>query len=293
MRLNGEVHAVIGAGDGIGRQTAHAFSSAGATVLCIDIDAARAAEVARETHGIGAWCDITREGDIDRVLTAAAGDAGPIAGVTNIVGMTRWKPLTESTHEDWLWQNEIVAGQALRTVRAGTPFLRRAGDGCLTFVASVSAFTGTPTVRRWAACTSGTSRCLAPAAATAIATTCAGISSTTCRSSRGRAIPAESARLRHVEARAEPDAWRAYQRAVHAETLPEVRGLPGVSGGVGVRDHPDAPGDLHPGQAPGDGLPPRRRAGGTWGSGSPSRCDARGLRRPGPLLAAPFEAMTT
>lgn len=144
MRLDGEVHAVIGAGDGIGRQTAHAFSSAGATVLCIDIDAARAAEVARETHGIGARCDITREGDIDRVLTAAERDAGPIAGVTNIVGMTRWKPLTESTHEDWLWQNEIVAGQALRTVRAGTPFLRRAGGGCLTFVASVSAFTSAP-----------------------------------------------------------------------------------------------------------------------------------------------------
>lgn len=35
---------------------------------------------------------------------------GPISGVTNIVGLTRWKPLADSSDADWKWQNEIVAG---------------------------------------------------------------------------------------------------------------------------------------------------------------------------------------
>lgn len=144
LRLGPEVHAVIGAGDGIGRETARALSAAGATVLCVDIDPAWADRVAGETGGLAARCDVTREGELDRVLADAERDAGPIAGVTNIVGMTLWKRLEESTEEDWLWQNEIVAGQALRTLRVATPFLRRAGGGCMSFVASVSAFTSAP-----------------------------------------------------------------------------------------------------------------------------------------------------
>jgi NAD(P)-dependent dehydrogenase (short-subunit alcohol dehydrogenase family) len=144
LRLDGQVHVVVGAGQGIGRETAHALGSAGATVLCTDIDSDRAHEVAAEIDGIPAICDVLREGEIDTVFANAERDFGAINGVTNIVGVTYWKPLAGTTEEDWLRQNAIIAGQALRTLRVSVPFLTRAGGGSVTFVASVSAFTSAP-----------------------------------------------------------------------------------------------------------------------------------------------------
>jgi NAD(P)-dependent dehydrogenase (short-subunit alcohol dehydrogenase family) len=144
LRLDGQVHVVVGAGQGIGRQAAGAFASAGAAVVCVDVDAALAARAAEETGGRAAVCDITAEGGIDRVLADAERALGPIAGVADIVGMVRWKPLEASGDNDWTWQDAAVARQALRTLRAAVPFLRRAGGGSLTFVASVSALTSAP-----------------------------------------------------------------------------------------------------------------------------------------------------
>lgn len=144
LRLDNQVQVVVGAGQGIGREAAHAFASAGARVFCVDVDSSRAAAVAEETGGIAAECDVTVDGEIDRVLLDGERSLGLINGVTNIVGMTRWKSLADSTDEDWEWQDSIIARQAHRTLRASVPFLRRAGGGSLTFVASVSAFTSAP-----------------------------------------------------------------------------------------------------------------------------------------------------
>jgi NAD(P)-dependent dehydrogenase (short-subunit alcohol dehydrogenase family) len=144
MRLDGRVHVVVGAGQGMGRQAAHALAGAGAHVVCVDVDAERAASVAAEVRGTPARCDITVDGEIDAVLAEAERADGQVSGVTNVVGLTRWTRLEDASGEDWAWQSEIVAGQALRTLRAAVPFLRRAGGGTLTYVASVSAFTSAP-----------------------------------------------------------------------------------------------------------------------------------------------------
>lgn len=144
LRLDGQVHVVVGAGHGMGRQTAYALASVGATVVCVDVDPATAAKVAAETSGTPATCDVTVAGEIDRVLLAAERDIGRIRGVVDIVGMVRWRNLADATDDDWEWQDAIVARQAHRTLRAAVPILRRAGGGSLTFVASVSAFTSAP-----------------------------------------------------------------------------------------------------------------------------------------------------
>lgn len=144
LSLSGEAHVVVGAGMGIGHETARALASAGATVACVDIDGDRAAEVAGEVDGLAVICDVTVEGELDKALANSERELGPISGVSDIVGLTLWRPLVETTDDDWQEQNATVAGQALRTLRASAPLLRRAGGGAITFVASVSAFTSAP-----------------------------------------------------------------------------------------------------------------------------------------------------
>ncbi len=51
--LVGRVALVTGAGGGIGRTSAEVLSAAGATVVCADIDAERAADTARTILGGG------------------------------------------------------------------------------------------------------------------------------------------------------------------------------------------------------------------------------------------------
>ena len=53
LRLDGRNYVVVGAGQGMGRQTCHALTQAGAArIVCVDIDEARAADIAHEI-GIG------------------------------------------------------------------------------------------------------------------------------------------------------------------------------------------------------------------------------------------------
>src|SRR5690606_10261340 len=68
LRLDGRLFIVAGAGQGIGRQTAHALSSLGARVLCVDRDAALAEAVAAEVGGIAHVADITDRRAVEGVL---------------------------------------------------------------------------------------------------------------------------------------------------------------------------------------------------------------------------------
>ncbi|HEY2562725.1 MAG TPA: SDR family NAD(P)-dependent oxidoreductase, partial [Acidimicrobiales bacterium] len=51
LRLDGRNFVVLGAGQGIGRQTAHALASQGAHVVCVDLDERLAGEIAAEVGG--------------------------------------------------------------------------------------------------------------------------------------------------------------------------------------------------------------------------------------------------
>ncbi|MES2169163.1 MAG: SDR family NAD(P)-dependent oxidoreductase, partial [Actinomycetota bacterium] len=48
LRLDGKAAIVVGAGQGMGRQIAHALSSAGARVMCVDLDEQLVTQVAKE-----------------------------------------------------------------------------------------------------------------------------------------------------------------------------------------------------------------------------------------------------
>ncbi|MER5931521.1 SDR family oxidoreductase [Streptomyces sp. NPDC002054] len=149
-RLDGRGFVLLGAGNGIGRQTAHALAAAGARVLCVDVDEERARAVATEVAGIPFPADVTVRESVRELFARApellggAGGAGGVGGVVDIVGMARYAGLAELDDAGWDWHFDLVLRHAWLAVQYGGAALAAAGGGPLVFVASVSGLTAAP-----------------------------------------------------------------------------------------------------------------------------------------------------
>ncbi|WP_327357521.1 SDR family NAD(P)-dependent oxidoreductase [Streptomyces sp. NBC_01304] len=143
-RLDGRGFVLLGAGNGIGRQTAHALTAAGARVLCVDVDKERAEAVATETGSLAYVTDVTRRESVRSLFADAARELGAVNGVVDIVGMARYAGLSELDDEAWHWHFDIVLRHAWLAVQYGAEAVAASGGGPLAFVASVSGLTGAP-----------------------------------------------------------------------------------------------------------------------------------------------------
>jgi NAD(P)-dependent dehydrogenase (short-subunit alcohol dehydrogenase family) len=144
LRLDGRAYAVIGAGDGMGRQTAIALSSQGGRVLCVDIDAGRAAAVAAEVGGVAHVADVTQADDVRGVVAAARRELGGLHGVADVVGLHVVGALVDLADDDWDFCHDICVRQAFHVVRHAGRALAEAGGGTIVFVSSISALTAAP-----------------------------------------------------------------------------------------------------------------------------------------------------
>jgi NAD(P)-dependent dehydrogenase (short-subunit alcohol dehydrogenase family) len=142
LRLDGRQVLVLGAGQGIGRQTAHALTAVGARVACADLDADLAADIAQEVDGLAIVGDATQRADMERIFSEAAG-LGPLDCVVDIIGMARYAALTDLTDDDWDWHQDIVLRHAFYAMQLGGRALAARG-GSMVFVASVSGITSAP-----------------------------------------------------------------------------------------------------------------------------------------------------
>jgi NAD(P)-dependent dehydrogenase (short-subunit alcohol dehydrogenase family) len=143
LRLDGRGFVVVGAGQGIGRQTAHALTAAGARVVCADAERDRAEAVAAETRGT-AWVGDVRARDAVEGLIGAAGRAlGHLDGLVDIVGEARFAPFLDSTDEDWDWSFGMVLRHAYLSAQLAGRVMADRG-GVMVFVASVSGLTSAP-----------------------------------------------------------------------------------------------------------------------------------------------------
>ena len=148
LRLDGRNYVVAGAGVGMGRHSTHALAQAGAAkIICVDVDAGRADEIADE---VGRDVAIPWAGDVTKREGAAALGAfaeqelGKIDGFVDIIGMAKWESILDMTDETFDWEIDINLRHAFLLSQELGRRMVTTGGGTMTFIASVSGLTSGP-----------------------------------------------------------------------------------------------------------------------------------------------------
>jgi NAD(P)-dependent dehydrogenase (short-subunit alcohol dehydrogenase family) len=145
LRLDGKRFVVVGAGQGIGRQAAHALASVGAKLVCVDNREDLAKEIAAEVDGVYAVADATKREDADATVATCVSEFGGIDGLVDIVGMAKYLDAVETSDADWDWTFDIVLRHAFVFSQAAAKAMDAQGSGgAMVFVASVSGISSAP-----------------------------------------------------------------------------------------------------------------------------------------------------
>lgn len=154
--LAGRVALVTGAGSGIGRAAAIRLASAGACVLCTDLDlpsATVAAQAIRTLSGeAGAHrLNVTTESEWQSAIHEALAQWGRLDVLAACAGVSRASPIEGTTLGEW----RAVMGANLEGVFLGVkhviPAMRRAGGGSIVIVGSASGLKAQPGASAYAA----------------------------------------------------------------------------------------------------------------------------------------------
>lgn len=138
LRLDGRGFVVLGAGQGIGEQVAHALAQAGARVLCVDRDEQLARSIAESVEGIACAADVTSRADMQRVFDTAREAFGRVHGLVDIIGVAGIKPLSAVDDAGWNQQFDIVLRHAYLAIQIAGEMMAADGGGAIAFVGSMS-----------------------------------------------------------------------------------------------------------------------------------------------------------
>lgn len=152
ISLEGKVALVTGAGAGLGRGIAEAFAELGATVVCVERDAARADDAEKwfEQHGFPheiARMDVQDPGAVTALLERVGETHGRLDILVNNVGdfCGQTAPFVKTTEEDWDDLYDANFRHVLRVTRAALPLMLEAGNGgSIINVSTIEAYRGIP-----------------------------------------------------------------------------------------------------------------------------------------------------
>ncbi|WP_288392851.1 glucose 1-dehydrogenase [uncultured Herbaspirillum sp.] len=144
FRLDGKTALVTGAGAGIGRGIAETFANAGASVIVVDIDQARADEtahaiVARGAKASALVADISREADVVALFEHAPAVYGGLDILVNNAAIFPKKPFMEVDTEFWDRLHGVNLRGTFLCLREGIRRMREQGrGGSIVNISSVS-----------------------------------------------------------------------------------------------------------------------------------------------------------
>lgn len=137
-----KVALVTGAARGIGLATARRFLAEGWRVALLDVQG----DLLRESVGaldapdaaLALEADVSDPGQVARAVEAAAGRFGRLDALVNNAGIAIFRPLLETTYEDWSRVMAVnLTGPFLMT-QAAAPVMAETGGGAIVNVTSIS-----------------------------------------------------------------------------------------------------------------------------------------------------------
>jgi len=134
LGLRGKVALITGGSDGLGRATAERLAEEGAAVALCARGAERLAAVARGIRQRGGEAldvvaDVTRPGDLERVVAATEARFGRLDILVNNAGTSAAHPFAEVDDAAWQADLDLKLFAAIRATRLCVPAMRRAGGG--------------------------------------------------------------------------------------------------------------------------------------------------------------------
>ena len=119
--LDGRIALVTGAAKGLGAATARALAAAGAKVAVTDMTAPD--DLAAEIGGIARAQDVTSEADWAGVMDWLRAEAGGLDILVNNAGLWLFKPILETTLDDWRRLHAVNVEGVFLGTRAAIPLL--------------------------------------------------------------------------------------------------------------------------------------------------------------------------
>src|SRR5690348_9554660 len=148
-RLKGRVVLVTGAGSGLGEASAHAFSSAGCAVACIDIDGAQAGRVSNELISqdglsMAVQCDVGDATAVVHTVQMVHEQFKRLDIIVNCAAIDYTLSVDEMTVEQWDRVMSVNLKGPFLFAKAALPIMRRQHYGHIINIASTAA------TRAWA-----------------------------------------------------------------------------------------------------------------------------------------------
>ncbi len=139
-----KVALVTGAARGIGLATAKRFLADGWRVALLDIDnetlAKAYAALGQPDATLALHCDVADPAGVTHAFAAAAQRFGRLDALVNNAGIAVFKPLLETTLDEWQRTLAVNLTGAFLCVQAAAPLMREAGGGAIVNVTSISGF---------------------------------------------------------------------------------------------------------------------------------------------------------
>ncbi len=133
---------VTGAARGIGLSTARRFLQQGYRVALLDIDAqtlAGAEEGLGQTDDVQALvCDVSQPREVAAAVDAVIERFGRIDSLVNNAGIAVFKPILQTTHEEWRQVMSVNLDGAFYCSQAVVPHMAQRGAGSIVNIGSIS-----------------------------------------------------------------------------------------------------------------------------------------------------------
>jgi len=163
-KLDGKVAVIVGGAGAIGIATARHFAALGARVALVhrDTDPARTKPILDSLHGGGHQfytASVTDSESLKQVAAQIQNDMGAIHILVNSAGFTQPVPLNDlDALSDELIDSifQVNWRGVFATIRAFTPWMKKAQDPVIINVSSIAAFTGVGSNLAYAAAKAGT-----------------------------------------------------------------------------------------------------------------------------------------